>query len=76
MATVTQPDPTQATYACDQCGREAPSQASLMELERQGWHEAYGASYLCPECRSEPRPFDRWDDSRRKGQRAATGPVA
>jgi predicted RNA-binding Zn-ribbon protein involved in translation (DUF1610 family) len=71
MATVMQRDTLPTTYACDQCGREAPPRASLMELEQQGWHEAYGASYLCPDCRLHPRPFGRWESSRQQAQRAA-----
>jgi predicted RNA-binding Zn-ribbon protein involved in translation (DUF1610 family) len=76
MATLMQPESLQGTYVCDQCGLEAPADASLMELERKGWHEAYGASYLCPECRAQPMPFERWTERRRRGRHAANGPAA
>ena len=70
-----QRDSLAATYACDRCGVEAPS-ASVIELERQGWHEAYGAAYLCPECRRAPEPFGRWDAGRHEARRAADEPDA
>jgi predicted RNA-binding Zn-ribbon protein involved in translation (DUF1610 family) len=66
MATLTHTEALQGTYVCDQCGLEAPADASVIELERNGWHEAYGASYLCPECRGHPAPFERWTERRRQ----------
>ena len=64
-----QPESLEGIYVCDQCGVEAPAEASLMELERMGWHEAYGASYLCPQCRLQPGPFERWNERREEAVR-------